>query len=412
MGAGTILVPAISNRRCEPIQGKEERVLALLSVAYGRMIPASILSKIERSAESWAGGEDCLALIHLALAGLHQVDDRRETARRLFIADGLMKAGIAPSTILQALDLDGETAEPLERYMNTQPRAPKGSPTGGQWVRGIGSALANLSEAAGRFLSRFAAARAASPLRGLAANPITLGLGLVLIPRTTDLRTAGIVPDIPDLSYAWNRDQTVLRLTYDTPNGLRDIAATLDADGTFRDGDQVVARLLPDGTLAIDPAKVSSDLADKDGPNLCPTPVPDKLGRVGPVGEKDKDYEDQIKQLVNPDNPTPRGYGYSFYDPERGANVFIDDCQHQTGMRVEIKSEYDDLLQYEWGRNSLAEDWLEQSKNQLSVSKRSPLTWVFAQKGSADFTADLFSKGENGQKRIVVTDIPRFGAPQ
>jgi hypothetical protein len=178
-------------------------------------------------------------------------------------------------------------------------------------------------------------------------------------------------------------------------------------------GDRVVARELPDGTVAVDPAEVSSDLADKDGPNLCPKPVPDKAGRGDIDGKEDKDYEDQIKLLVNPDNPTPRGYAYKFWDPEGGNWVYIDDCQHRTGMRVDAKGDYDWALARPWGRSSVEEDWLDQSQRQLNASKGFALTWVFAQRDSADYARELFNKPENGErKRINIIDVPRVGASQ
>lgn len=103
MGAGTVLVPAVTQRHLEDIGGQEARILALLSAAYGRMVPSLALGSIERAMKRWEEGEDCLALIYLALAGLCQPEDRREAARRLFMADGLIKAGIAPEAILEAL---------------------------------------------------------------------------------------------------------------------------------------------------------------------------------------------------------------------------------------------------------------------------------------------------------------------
>jgi hypothetical protein len=183
-------------------------------------------------------------------------------------------------------------------------------------------------------------------------------------------------------------------------------------DGLFRDGDRVVARLLPGDTLVIDPAAVSSDFADRDGPNLCPSPETDKYGRGGAGGEKDKDYEDQIKLLVNPDNPTPRGYGYKFYNPQTGQWVYMDDCQHKTGLRVEIKGEYDDLLAFPGGKDSLTEDWLKQSRNQIQANENFPVMWVFAQHELANFARNIFNGAKDGQKRIQIRVVPRMGGSQ
>ncbi len=214
---------------------------------------------------------------------------------------------------------------------------------------------------------------------------------------------------MPGFRYDWNHDEAVLGITYNGPNGQRRINAMLGADGTFRDGQRVVARMLPDYTLVIDPAEVSSDLADKEGPDLCPMTSKDKPGRPGAGGEKDKDYEDQIKRLVNPDNPTPRGYGYKFFNPVTGEWVFIDDCQHQTGARVEMKGDYDDLLSFDAAKTTQTNKWLDQSLRQVQASEGFPVIWIFAQRGSSDFARKLFDDAGNGRERIATGVVPRMG---
>lgn len=410
MGSGIILVPVVADRSLQSLTGQETRLLALLSAAYGRQVQPSAVRSIKLAAKCWGQGEDCLALIHLALGGFDQPEDRREAARRLFMADGLIKSGIPPEAILQVLGPVSTDSEILVRYLDTQPRVPAGSgSTSGQWTK-VAGVLRGLSEDAAKFLVR----TAAKGLRASAArNPYVLAAGILLIPKPTHYMVEGEVEEIPGLRYAWNRDETTFRLTYDRPNGSQDIRAQLGPDGLFRDGDRIVARELPDGTVAVDPAEVSSDLADKDGPNLCPKPVPDKYGR-GPVdGEKDKDYEDQIKLLVNPDNPTPRGYGYQFWDDSRGKWVVIDDCQHQTGMRVEAKGGDDGPLNFPQGRNSTRDEWLDQSRRQLNVSRGFELTWVFAKQTNADFATEIFNEDENDERRrIHIRVIPRLGGAQ
>lgn len=84
-----------------------------------------------------------MALTHLALAGVGRLDDPREDARRLFIADGLMKGGVAPATILEALGA-GSSSEGLDRAYNPdQPRVPAGNGRpSGQWTTGESSGTA------------------------------------------------------------------------------------------------------------------------------------------------------------------------------------------------------------------------------------------------------------------------------
>lgn len=416
-GCGTVLAAAKSERCLDALDGIELRLLALLAVAYGRVIPLSVLHQIERAAKSWSAGDDCLALIHLALAGLHRVEDRRETARRLFIADGLMRAGISPRTILEALDLPAVEFDDIRKFNLGEPRIPPGSgKPSGEWTR-LGSALVELTEEGAEFLMRTAAEEIAEHPFSVAAraNPWILAASLVLVPKTTNLSVEGDVPELRGLHFSWKRDETRLLLTYEGEHGIRRVTATLGADRQFRDDDtkQVVATLLPDETLAIDPGAVSNDLADKDGPNLCPKPEKDKEGRVGPVGESDKDYEDQIKRLVNPDNPTPRGYGYNFFNPVTGRPVFIDDCQHKSGNPFEMKRGYLGLLSFPAGRQSLQTDWLDQSERQLNATQGRQLFWIMSKQDSADFARSIFNNkdagGGNGRENIIIKVVPRTG---
>jgi hypothetical protein len=104
---------------------------------------------------------------------------------------------------------------------------------------------------------------------------------------------------------------------------------------------RVVGRVLPSGSVAIDPAAIFPDLIKDDEPKLCPAPGPDRPGG----SEKGRDYEDYVKKFINPENPTPRGWGFQLPNLKQGgALVYHDDCQHSTGMMAEIKGEYAGVL--------------------------------------------------------------------
>jgi hypothetical protein len=137
LGAATVLVPADGPRRLQSLRGRETRVLALLSAAYGKAIAASVLGNIERAAKAWREGDDCLAYIHLAHAGLRDLQDPYESARRLFIVDGFMKAGTSPRAVFDALGLGAAYADTIEKLYNPdEPRVPAGSGRiSGQWTR-------------------------------------------------------------------------------------------------------------------------------------------------------------------------------------------------------------------------------------------------------------------------------------
>jgi len=156
LGAGTVLVPADGPRRLKSLRGQEARVLALLSAAYGRAIAPSVLGNIERSAKAWSEGDDCLAYIHLAHAGLREPQDPYEAARRLFIVDGFMKAGTSPRAVFDALGLGATYIDAVEKTYNpAEPRVPAGSGSkSGQWTREL-SFLAALPPAAVESLGGF-----------------------------------------------------------------------------------------------------------------------------------------------------------------------------------------------------------------------------------------------------------------
>jgi hypothetical protein len=128
LGAGTVLVPADGARRLQSLRGQEARVLALLSAAYGKAIAPSVLGNIERAANAWSEGDNCLAYIHLAHTGLRDLPDPYEAARRLFIVDGFMKAGTSPRAVFDALGLGAAYTDAVEKVYNpAEPRVPAGS---------------------------------------------------------------------------------------------------------------------------------------------------------------------------------------------------------------------------------------------------------------------------------------------
>jgi hypothetical protein len=267
LGAGTVLLPAEESRRLKSVDGDELRVLALLSAAYGRAIAPRVLGNIQRAAKAWSEGDDCLAYIHLAHARFPALDDSREAARRLFIADAFMKAGTRPRAVFEALALDPAFIDAVEKlYNRAQPRVPAGSGRiSGQWTR-VGSFLGELAAAARAALGRFAAA-----LIARAGGRAAAAFGLLFIPSPNKMRVEGEVSGLPGLRYGWNRDERSLQFTYDSGDGKqRTFSAQLE-DDVFRDErGHVVGRVLPDGTVAIDTAAISSE---SQGRGICGCPI-------------------------------------------------------------------------------------------------------------------------------------------
>jgi hypothetical protein len=127
----------------------EARVAALLAVAHGCEIIPSTLRYICRALEKRSEGETALAQVYLAMANLPTLQRPAEAAWRLSAADGLLKDGMAPGTLLEVLGIGPSTPETVERtYDPDQPRVPSGSGReSGQWTSGDDAGDAGTGEA-------------------------------------------------------------------------------------------------------------------------------------------------------------------------------------------------------------------------------------------------------------------------
>jgi hypothetical protein len=437
LGAGTIIVPADTPRRLQSLQGQEARVLALLSAACGKGVAPSVLGNIERAAKAWGEGDDCLAYIHLAHARLPTHHDLRAGARRLFMARCAMMAGAPPRDVFKALHLDARYIDEIEKAYNPdQPRVPAGSGrTSGEWTvdsasskdasdtvkeetSGAGTSGTSLSllpssPPAPSFLGELTATqlaelsafalrvlRIATPVGGAAAV-----FGLLFVPSSNDIHVEGDVPQIPGLRYSWNRDETQFHLTYDAPDGTHRTWTAILEDDVFRDEKgNIVGRVLPRGTIVIDPAAISQGSLRDDEPKLCPAPVKDRR-----TNEKGLAFEIYVKSIVNPGNPTPPDMAYELPNPEPGREpVSYDDCQRTTGMLVEIKDHYNWALEkpneFPEARQWIKDYFLKQSGRQIDASEGRAVTWFFSEHEVAQFARELFDKDPKRQ-RIFVVDM-------
>jgi hypothetical protein len=409
LGAGTVLVEAQAGRLLKSVEGQEARVLALLSAAQGRAVAPSVLGNIERAAKAWREGDDCLAYMHLAHSGLRPLRDSGRAAYRLFLADRAMAHAASPRAVLEALRLHVDYIAAVEKFYNPEePRVPAGSgPTSGQWTRLL-SWMGELDAAQLAELGAYAS-RVLAP-----ASAAAVAFGILFIPSTENIRVEGEVPGIPGLRYSWNRDETELHLTYDDgAGGHRTFSAFLD-DDVFRDQQgNVIGRVIDGNKVAIDAIAVIPDLVNQDEPKLCPAPAPDVIGSdQGKPYEENwaRQYEDFLKQFVNPppDGPTPGGFTYYLPNPaENGEPVSYDDCQKATGILFEFKGEqYAWLLTVESIRGSIGERFLAQSADQLAASGGRPVVWIFAEEEAALFARKLFNDTNRGRERITVGYVP------
>jgi hypothetical protein len=146
LGAGTVLARRITGRQGRSalaIDGNEERILALLAVAYGRAVEAETISAIRRASEQYARGEIALALIHLARAGLPGLADPKDAARRLFIGDALLQDRLTPRDLLEMSGIDPCGMDWVEKDFNpNEPRIPPGNGIeSGEWTDDNGSSV-------------------------------------------------------------------------------------------------------------------------------------------------------------------------------------------------------------------------------------------------------------------------------
>jgi Deoxyribonuclease NucA/NucB len=140
LGAATQIAKMARDSEGRPrlqIEGNEERILALLSLAYGKAISTRAVKFIKRASKQWNKGEKAIAHFELAFARLPRFE-AREDAFRLFCVDGLFKIGVSPQWLMRYHGL--ETVEiDLLKYSPDQPRVPVGSGReSGRWTSGGG----------------------------------------------------------------------------------------------------------------------------------------------------------------------------------------------------------------------------------------------------------------------------------
>jgi hypothetical protein len=444
LGAGTVLTP---RRAASAADDSDDRLNALLAVAYGRPIADQAIGHVKAAAIRWSEGDKACAELHLALSRLARPDNPGEAARRLFMADGLMRAGIAPMTILEALDIEASAGATTAKYSPDQPRVPAGSGrASGEWTSGGGGQASEAAEGVGRpgltlanitfplpaagtlapgldlsALSGAALSRLALFIIGLGesgalAGAVTVGgvvaaVGVAVIPSTGPKGRWVEIGGRGDLSYYLNPDEAALRIKYTTPDGVQHVfAATPGPGGDYRDPDgRVIARLVKAGAKAgIVVATAELVGADTGEPRVCPAPIKDNGGELG------ADYEDYAKALFNPGNPTPRGLVYGFINPKTGKIVKIDDCQQQSGTLGEYKGpniEYHFLKKDAvwWG---ILSDMLDQADRQLNARGDRQLIWFFEEKPIADYMRKLFEDSGPKYQGIIVEWLPWPGKPK
>jgi hypothetical protein len=405
------------------LDGEETKIFTLLSVAYGQALEPSVLKTIRRVSDSARDGDECKAAMYLALAKLPRIFDPADTARRLFIADGLIAGGVAPRDIWKALDFDPAVLDSLAKYNQDQPRVPAGSgKPSGEWTSGSAAnantaaamgALAPAAIRAGQAVAQDAEAQAPrvlARLPGIAARlaevvaHLNLALDVaqfVLQPSDTGGRAiSGKVSGLPNAYYQRYQDEPGLRVIDRTTN--RTIATLLPTGvrGQYADHESGIVAQMEGADLMVRSAIGTASQAQtrKKEPDECPEPGLDLPGMIGARGLRSKGYENYMKLWLNPDEPTPPGVGFQLENPETGKLVYYDDCQHETGLMAEYKGKGFARI-IAWATRAqrldvlarLANRWVRQATSQIDASEGRPVAWFFAEQGALDFARTVFS---------------------
>lgn len=108
------------------VDGNKARILALLSVAYWRPVEAGVIDALRRASKALAGRNPALAPILIAQIGLGPLHADERVAFRLFAAERLLDAGLAPHALMKGLGLDPRPLDALAKYSPDQPRDDRG----------------------------------------------------------------------------------------------------------------------------------------------------------------------------------------------------------------------------------------------------------------------------------------------
>jgi hypothetical protein len=463
LGAGTVLAPVEDLSSADLLDARSEaRLCALLSAAYLRPVAPQTIRYIRRGAASWRDGDKAMAAMHLAMTGLTPLRDVKGAARRLFMADALMKAGTGPDVILRALDLpDGAAEDVLARYDDQEYRNPKGSgDISGRWARegaatgaqsanakpqkpilittrpglaptppapvrtppidGTGVAATAEREGAAVLADPEAFAALASRAAGLSAPTVFFSVLLIPSNRTSPDKIA--IPGYPNMHLERGLDQLRWRFVYRDREGSQRTAGEQDGGFITTVEGRIIGRIDHKGNVVLSrPAldAVAGVMTADRGPDLCPAAKPDRPGQ-GRTGRA-RDYENHAKRVVNPYRPTPNALAYYLHNPDaKDGAVSFDDCQHETGIMIEAKGPgVLEVLNKAEARlaknprdfmgNNIIKKSIRQGKLQVDAAKMSgnrPIIWFCHDQDFIKKTRIIFKNHGHGLENINFFYLP------
>lgn len=388
LGAGTVLAHAPKGvvRKHELGIEVEARMIALLSAAYHAPIPDQALACVRRAVFKWAEGDKLLALTHLALSGLPRLAEPVEAARRLFICDGIVRHGIPPLKILEALSFRNLGNNQLRRDYNADElRNPKGDGVeSGRWTKDPSGDSGSVEPPK---VSGGIATDEPDPLFGesvlrralrLLFRLIPVGVAAkilfqtIFIPGETKTQASQIeIPGRPDLRF--NRISSATSVSFEAfidGHWVTLSYSSADAHGFYRDAKgRVFARNVGLGIIAnlnaLDRLKrelsdepASGTVADetRNKPQLCPERTKeDVTGR----SELTKSYQEWVSKL-------PKGFDITLNDVRFDGCLEADNAA-STPKLLEAKA---DLQQFmtpdgEWKYSVIGKNITKQFEDQL-----------------------------------------------
>lgn len=442
LGASTVLAKSNDFSDFGRAVRSEARLKMLLSAAYGASVSAESIGHLKAATRRWRAGDAGQAELHLALSRLGKLDAPFEASRRLAMVDDLMRAGLTVEQILSALAIARSAWGVVRKYDSAEPRIPAGNGRpSGRWTSGGGGAVvsatpiqpvrqhpAGMAIAAGAAdfgggidlaglttagLARLAAFVGVLAEVGALGGTILVGgvaaaVGIVVWSDTGPKGKWITADGAGNVSFFVQPDETAVRFRITAASGVKEFTASPDPDGNYRDPDgNPIAKWVKTGAKIALVISLAALGADKDKPSLCPARTPDKKG----ARPKDQDFEDFMKVQVNPQNPTPRGMAFQFYNPKTDKMVNIDDCQQSTGIPFEYKGTgYSEPMNQARGYGpSVLEKLVKQATAQVQATDNRPLrVWVFAEKSAADQVRATFENIPELKGRFMVLDVSQY----
>jgi hypothetical protein len=440
LGHGSLLVHMGRTRAGAPklmLQRDETRLLALLGAAYGRQMSPRLMHRVARASEQWARGETALAQIELAFARWPRLRTS-EDAFRLFLAEEVLAQGMSPHDLAAALGFDPA----LLKYDSDQPRQNAGhGKESGEWIKaGDADAAADSPSRPWKFLGavgRRALGALTHYVRRL-SGPMAIADAFLIPDETSGGVLEGELPGWEGVHYRVDRQARDLVITAKTDAGRElKVSAVRTGDLYLDENKNPLGRDLGSGlylnqnaifdALAdrIDPENedqpksIGGRARDKDEPELCPAPSPDRGKKHDPTNLADNGdkefadlYQEYIGSLVNPQikPPLPATLAYTLWNPQRGKYVAFDHCQLTTGIMIEVKGHYENVLKFAAGRESVRAEFLAEADRQIQAADANggrPIEWDFYEEATLEFARETFEGTDFlARIRLVHRDYP------